>query len=144
MSNRVKNADQTWVVYVHYDNDDVVYIGSGQVHRAFQFIKREENHAEWMVEKSLERLTADFCQIVFQTRDYEEARYVESRLIAEHNPKFNRTQSKLTFQDIKFVQDRMKQGESLRSCARSMGMAHDNLRIALAKPHSKTDYCVVV
>jgi len=144
MCNRVKNTDQTWVVYCHYDDDKVAYIGSGQVHRAFQFIKRSDTHYKWMVEQSLKNLTANFSQIVFVTSDYDEARYVESRLIAEHNPTFNKTDTKLTFEDIKTANKKIGEGMSLRGCAKELNISHNNLRIALSKTYSGKDYCVVI
>lgn len=144
MSNRVKNADQKWVVYVHYDDSEVVYLGSGQVHRAFQFIKRDEEHYDWMVEKSLSNLTADFCQIVFVTKDYDEARFVESRLIAENSPRFNKQNTKLTFQDLKDCRRKIQDGMSLRSCASEVGIAHNNLRLALKQPYVENEYNIVI
>jgi len=144
MCNRVKNADQPWVVYAHYDESVPVYIGSGQVHRAFQFIKRSSNHYDWLVEKSLENLTADFIKIVFVTRDYDEARFVEGRLIAENNLRFNKSLNKVTFSDLKNTMKAMQNGESLRSCASKIGVAHNNLRVLLKLPYCNSHYNIVV
>lgn len=144
MSNRVKNTDQAWVVYGHFQNDTLVYLGSGQVHRAFQFIKREESHEAWMIEQALKNLTANFSRILFVTDDYDEARFVESRLIADHAPRYNKQNTKLTFADVKYAKKKMSEGVSLRSCARELGIAHDNLRIALKHPCSDKYYDVAI
>lgn len=144
MSNRVKNADQPWVVYGHYEGNELMYLGSGQVHRAYQFIKRDTSHYNWLVEKALENRATDFVKILFVTDDFNEARFVEGRLIAEYNPQFNKNLNKLTFEDLKWSLKEIENGQSLRSCARKIGIAHNNLRVLLALPYCKTDYCVVV
>lgn len=140
MTKRVKNADQPWVVYAHYESDDVVYLGSGQVHRAFQFIKRSEEHYDWLVDKAVKNLTGNFVSILFVTDDYEEARFIEGRLIAEHKPLFNKTLNKLTFKDLSWSLEQMRQGNSMRSCAREIGIAHNNLNTLLKLPYCSNDY----
>jgi hypothetical protein len=140
MSNRVKNTDQTWVVYCHYDNKTPVYIGSGQVHRAFQFIKRSDKHYSWLVENALKNRTADFIKILFSTNDYEEARFVEGRLIAEYRPEFNKSLNKITFNDLSYVIDSVNQGKSIRSCAKEIGIYHNNLCQLLKLKYCKNNY----
>jgi len=140
MSKRVKNTDQKWVVYAHYDHEEMVYLGSGQVHRAFQFIKRDKKHYDWMVEKSLKNLTANFIRLLFVTDDYEEARFVEGRLIAEHSTRFNKSLNKVTFEDLNYAKEKMSNGKSLRSCASEIGVAHNNLRVLLKLPYCNSVY----
>lgn len=144
MNKRVKNTDQTWVVYGHYDNNELVYLGSGQVHRAFQFIKRDAEHYNWLVENSLKYLTVDFIKILFVTDDYEEARFVEGRLIAEHTTRFNKNLNKVTFKDLKQTKQKMDNGQSLRSCASEIGVAHNNLRVLLKLPYCNSNYNILI
>jgi hypothetical protein len=140
MTKRVKNADQPWVVYAHYDADGVVYIGSGQVHRAFQFTKRSEEHYDWFVEHATKNLTGDFIKILFVTEERPEALFVEGRLMAEFKPKFNIHMSKVTRKELAQTILWMSDGKSLRSCASSIGIAHDNLRILLKQKYCNNDY----
>lgn len=140
MNKRVKNADQTWVVYGHYDGDKLVYLGSGQVHRAFQFIKRGSEHYDWLVEKAIITPAVEFIKILFITDDFEEARFIEGRLIAETTTRFNKTLNKVTFADLSYAKKQMGEGKSLRSCASKIGIAHNNLRVLLKLPYCDTDY----
>lgn len=140
MNKRVKNADQPWVVYGHYDGNKLVYIGSGQVHRAFQFIKRDNEHYKWLIKKAIITPAVEFIKILFVTDDYDEARFIEGRLIAETTTRFNKTLNKVTFADISYAKDQMSKGKSLRSCASEIGIAHNNLRVLLNLPYCDTEY----
>jgi hypothetical protein len=140
LNNRVKNADQPWVVYGHYENNELVYLGSGQVHRAFQFIKRSDNHYSWLVETALKALTVDFIKILFVTDDFNEVRFIEGRLIAEYKPRFNKNQNKLTFKDLKEAKIKISKGKSIRSCAEEIGIVHNNLRVLLKLKYCNRDY----
>lgn len=141
MSNRVKNADQPWCVYAHYDGNDLVYIGSGTLQRAFEFNKdkRSPDHYNWFCIKLLHRAT-DFIKVIEITDDYEEARFIEGRLIAEFKPKFNKTLNKLTFKDLKETLNKMDNGRSLRKCAKDLGIQHNNLRVLLQLPYCNKEY----
>lgn len=125
MTNRVKNTDQTWVVYGHYDNNDLVYIGSGQVHRAWQFIKRSKEHYDWLVKQG-ENNNLN-VRVLYKTKVFEDARFLEGRLIAEYNPKFNKNLNKLTLKDVAFVKKSLKQGKSVRWCSKEIGIYHNNI-----------------
>lgn len=138
--NRVKDTDQTWVVYCHYEEDQVVYIGSGQVHRAFQFIKRSEDHCDWMVKQALRYRTAEFARIVFTSDYYDEVRYLESRLIPTHKPKFNKNIGKLTLDDISYARKHIDSGVSLRRTSVLLGISHNNLRTALLPKYARNNY----
>jgi len=141
MSNRVKNADQTWVVYGHYESDGtLVYLGSGQVHRAFQFLKRSEDHYEWLIASALKNGNNNFVKILYETRDFAEIRFIEGRLIAEYKPEFNRNLNKITFADLRYTLRKMKQGVSIRSCAKDVGVYHNNLCQLLKLPYCDNDY----
>lgn len=145
MSNtRVKDADQPWCVYVHYEGNDPVYIGSGTLHRCMDFAKdkRSEEHYDWFQKQILAKNTS-FIKIVFLTHDHEEARYVENRLIPEFKPRYNKTLNKLTFDDILTTQELMARGHSIRSIAPTLDIYHNNLCQLLKLPYVHRDYTVV-
>jgi len=144
MSNRVKNADQTWIVYGHYESDGtLVYLGSGQVHRAFQFIKRSKEHYAWLVASALKNGNNQFVKILFDSDDFAEVRFIEGRLIAQYNPKFNKNLNKITFADLKYTIKQTQKGESIRGCAKDIGVYHNNLCQLLKLPYCENDYSMI-
>jgi hypothetical protein len=139
MSNRVKNFNQLWCVYAHIIENDLVYIGSGTLQRAYDFMpdKRSENHYKWFSE--IVAKNQPFVKIIHTTNLYEEARFIEGRLIAEYKPKFNKNLNKVTFQDLKDAIEKLKNGYSLRKCAREINVAENNLRVLLLSPFREFD-----
>lgn len=140
-TNRVKDADQPWCVYGHYEGNDLVYIGSGTLQRAMDFSKdkRDELHYNWYCTQILSRFT-DFVRILEITPDYDEVRFIEGRLIAEYKPRFNKNLNKVTFKDLKETITKMRAGKSLRQCAVDVDIYHNNLRVLLLQPYCENDY----
>ena len=134
------NAEQPWVVYAHYEGETPVYIGSGTVERPAEVKKRSPEHRKWLGEYLVKHKNASFMKILFVTDSFDEARYIEGRLIAEHKSKFNKNLNKATFSDINEAIAKIKSGTSIRQCARDINMVHNNLRVLLNLPHAGNSY----
>jgi hypothetical protein len=139
MTNRVKNFNQLWCVYSHSIENDLVYIGSGTLQRSFDFMpdKRSPGHYLWFCENVVKN--NNIVKILYTSKDYEEVRFVEGRLIAEYKPCFNKNLNKITFNDLKEAQDKINTGTSLRQCAKKLQVAHNNLRVLLLSPYCNFD-----
>jgi hypothetical protein len=139
MTNRVKNFNQLWCVYIHIIENDLVYIGSGTLQRAFDFMpdKRSPDHYKWFCDNVIN--TNNFVKILYTSNDYEEVRFVEGRLIAEYKPCFNKNLNKITFSDLKQARYKIDTGVSLRQCAKELQVAHNNLRVLLNSQYCNFD-----
>ena len=90
------NDYQTYYVYLHQHpkTDEVVYVGMGQRDRAWNVRVRQTEHSQWMEDLLKEGYTpADWVKISAKQLTKDLADTVETELIKQHNPMFNRAKN---------------------------------------------------
>ena len=78
-----------YYVYIHYEDDNPVYIGMGGGGRAFNTASRKEEHKLWMLER-LDNGDASFVSFEAVGLTKEEASIKEANLIRSLQPRYNR------------------------------------------------------
>ncbi len=79
----VKYPEDMYCVYFHRDPEtlDVVYVGKGTLHRAFQITNRGYDHHVWLLDKLVEHQIQDIVKIKGGQMTDEEATIVETHEI---------------------------------------------------------------
>lgn len=86
-----KNLLPNRIIYFHKDKDGkVMYIGEGDMGRAGDAVsRRDTSHATWMLKQLFDK--HDYISILETGLTKAQAKARQDRLIAEHNPIFNKT-----------------------------------------------------
>ncbi len=78
-----------YYIYIHYHDDEPVYVGMGGGGRAFTSVGRKGGHKEWMLER-LDKGDASFVSFDSVGLVKEEAVLREADLIRTLQPRYNR------------------------------------------------------
>lgn len=83
-----------YYVYLHYDGDEVVYVGRGTGGRCWDThgTRRSEKHKNWM----LKQLPFLKYEIVFTSTDKSETLKVENELTKKYSPRYDLLQTNRT------------------------------------------------